>query len=200
MNQGLRFTEFMSGHVTFGEADAARGAHLGRASGTRLSLFVAVEIADVGEEVEVDGYVWCEALGSQLPFEHATFALFPDVGSARVLMRYRVFFRDAVGHALTLIGVKVISGSPGLRVWHDATTLHARVLWGHVEHGGGDPPSDGIVASGVLRLRPLAFARQLASFRASGPTTADRLRTIARFDAAFLAHLWTVYGPRALRG
>lgn len=207
MSEGVRFSELMTGHVAFGEPDPARGARLGRASGTSMSLWVAVEIADLERfssdpkhEVEVDGYVWCEALGSRLPFERATFALFPDDGTARTLMRYRVFFRDAVGHALTLTGVKVTSGTPGRRLWHDTTTLHLRVLWGHLERGNGDRSGDGIVAAGILHLSPPAFARQLAGFRATGSSALARIRTVARFDARFLAHLWTVYGPRALQG
>ena len=203
---GLRFTEQMTGDVGFGERDHALGAQHGRASGTRLTIHLTIHIEDLDRfswdrqhRATAEGWVQCEALGGRLPVERGTFDLFPEDGPPRELMRYRIFFRDTVDHPLTLAGTKVMR--PGLRVWRDTSTLYARVRWGHVEDGDGGSPAAGtaIVASGILRLHPLGFLRQLTTFRASGPTLAARLGTVGRFDARFLGHLWQRYGRRMPR-
>lgn len=210
---GVRFTEEMKGHVSFGEEDYGVGAREGRETGTRLTFHLTIQIEDLdrferdaGREARAEGWVGCEALGGRrLPVERGVFNLFVDDTGAgaragRKRMLYRLFFRDGIGHPLTLVGFKVVREDRGFRVWRDTTTLYTRVVRGHV--GAGDEPGAETVASGVLRILPQDFLRQLATFRASGPTLAGRIRAIGRFDALFVGALWQVYGPlaRGLRG
>ena len=210
---GVRFTEEMKGHVSFGEDDYGLGAREGRETGTRLMFHLTIEIedldrfvADAGREARAKGWVGCEALGGRrLPVERGVFNLFVDdagagAGTGQKRMLYRLFFRDGVGHPLTLAGFKVVRKDQALHAWRDTTTLYTRVLRGHV---GGNEPAVETVASGVLRIRPQDFLKQLATFRASGSTLAGRIRAIGRFDALFLGALWQVYGSplaRELRG
>jgi hypothetical protein len=196
---GLRFSETMAGYVAFGEHDHTIGAHSGRANRTRLTVHLVIEVADLDRfwshgrrRAKAAGSVHCEALGSRRPIERGSLDLFSTAGPLDQLMHYQLFFRDAVGHPLTLVGIKV--RRPGLHVWRDTSTLFTRVLWGHVDDRQVVSSEDGIVASGILRLHPLAFLRQLTTFRASGPTFAGRVGAIGHFDAQFLGHLVQVYG------
>jgi hypothetical protein len=139
--------------------------------------------------------VRCEALGGKLPVERGLFNLFvDDHDPTRKRMLYRLFFRDGVGHPLTLAGFKVVREDSVSHVWRDTTTMYVRVLRGHVEEE--DEPGAEVVASGIMRLRPWDFARQLATFRAGGPSPAGQIAAIGRFDAIFLAALWQVYRKR----
>ena len=201
----VRFTEEMKGHVSFGEWDHERGARGGRDGGARLMFHLTVEVGDLDRfeaddrrEASAEGWVRCEALGGRLPVERGVFNLFvegDEPGLKRML--YRLFFRDGVGHPLTLTGFKIVRERSGGHVWRDTSTLYVRVLRGHVEE---DESGAEVVASGILRLRPFDFARQLASFRAAGPPLAGRIAAIGRFDALFLGQIWQVYDRPVVSG
>jgi cholesterol oxidase len=198
----VRFTEEMKGHVSFGETDHGRGAREGRETETRLMFRLTIEVDDLDRFSEdarraavARGWVRCEALGGRLPVERGAFNLLvDDDGSGRKRMLYRLFFGDGVGHPLTLTGTKYVGAGSGVRVWRDTTNLYVRILRGHV--GEEDEPGAETVASGILRLRPPGFLRQLTTFRATAPTLAYRVAAIGRFDALFLGGLWQVYGRR----
>lgn len=202
----VRFTEEMKGHVSFGERDHERGAREGRDTGTRLMFHLTIEVGDLDRfeaddrrEAVAHGWVRCEALGGRLPVERGAFNLFVvDDEPGRKRMLYRLFFRDGVGHPLTLAGFKVVRERSGSHIWRDTSTLYTRVLRGHVEEG--DEPGAEVVASGILRLRPWDFARQLTTFRAGATSPAGRAAAIGRFDALFLGQLWQVYGRPLVRG
>ena len=200
----VRFTEEMKGFVSFGEDDYERGAREGRESGARLMVHLTIEVedldafaADARHGARATGWVLCDALGGRLPVERGAFNLFVEgSGPGRSRMLYRLFFRDGVGHPLTLEGFKDVGGRPGAHVWRDTSTLHARVVRGHVEDG--DNPAAEVVASGILRLRPSGFLKQLATFRARGAGRAGKVAAIGRFDVLFLGQLWKVYGRRII--
>ena len=198
----VRFTEEMRGYVSFGEEDYGRGAREGRASKTRLMFRLTIEVEDLDRfaaddrrQARAGGRVRCEALGGKLAVESGAFNLFvDDHDPASKRMLYRLFFRDGVGHPLTLAGFKVVREGSGGHVWRETTTLYVRVLRGYVEEG--EEPGAEVVASGIMRLRPWDFARQLTTFRAGGPSLAGRIAAVGRFDALFLGALWQVYGGR----
>ena len=199
----VRFTEEMKGHVSLGELDYEHSDREGRETGNRLMFHLTIEVedldrfaADARRAASARGWVGCEALGGRLPVEGGAFNLLVDEAgsSGRKRMLYRLFFRDGVGHPLTLSGFKVVGAGPGLRAWRETTTLYTRVMRGHVEEN--DEPAAETVASGILRLRPASFLRQLSTFRASGDSVADRVAALVRFDALFLGGLWQAYGGR----
>lgn len=200
----VRFTEVMTGYVDFGERDHEAGATAGRERENRVTLGLTVTIddlarfaADARREAGIVGWVDWEALGGRLAVEQGAFHLLVGAaGTDRKLMRYRLFFRDGVGHPVTLVGEKRV-GPPGLRVWSDTTTLYVRALRGRVAAGTDDGAE--LVALGIVRLRPRDFARQLTTFRATGRSRFGRLGTIARFDALFGRRLWGAYGPPIVR-
>jgi cholesterol oxidase len=98
-------------------------------------------------------------------------------------MRYRLFFRDAAGNPLTLVGVKTI-GDAGLHPWRDTTRLATRIYPGHVESEGRLEP----LARGELRLTLRAFLRELASFQP--PLLYPRTM---RFAVFFSRSVWSSY-------
>ncbi len=87
------------------------------------------------------GYLDCDALGGRLPVEQGWFNLFVDTEPGVKHMLYRLWFRDGVGHPLTMTGFKLVRDDAGFDVWKDTTTLFTHVLRGHVEAGTEGKPS-----------------------------------------------------------
>ncbi|MEA2312647.1 MAG: cholesterol oxidase [Solirubrobacteraceae bacterium] len=196
----LAFTEDMKGYCDFGETDYDRAYRAGRHSGTGLMFHLTITaddidrfISDDKHEALAEGYVECAALGGRRPVEHGQFNLFVDQdGDApRKRMFYRLFFHDAAGHPLTLTGFKEVRDDRGFDVWSDTSTLYTRIRQGHVT---ADTEQDAVVlATGILRIHPLDFARQLTTFRTHPVTRVDAL---ARFGGLFAGELWEAYGGR----
>jgi cholesterol oxidase len=200
----VEFTEEMLGHVTFGESDYQRGAQADRDGAAALMFHLTIAVDDIDRfandprmEATADGFVRSDALGGRLPVERGVFNLFVDHGPGVKRMLYRLFFRDGVGHPLTLIGHKVVRDDPGFDVWRDTTTLFTRVLRGHVE--ASEDETAEVVAAGVLRIRVRDFAKQLTTFRAGGPDLRSKLVAVLRFGWIFMGHLAQVYVRKATR-
>jgi predicted acylesterase/phospholipase RssA len=197
----ISFTETMAGSVVLGATEPSQN---GGGTAKPLSVTLTITADDLerfmfepAHEARAEGVVLCEDLGGRLPVESGSFNLFVDAGDpAHKRMLYRLHFRDGVGHPLTLTGHKVIETETGRGLWRDTTTLYTRVLRGHVDAGGDDGAE--AVAAGIIRITPLKFARQLTTFRASGPSPAASLSGLARFGALFAGGLWDVYARRVL--
>jgi len=200
----LRFTERMKGFVAFDEDDPVQGEREGRRHSMGLLVHLTIKIddthrfaADPAHEAVAEGWVDCDALGGCLPVEHGTFNLFVDDGDPkRKQMRYRLLFQDTVGHPLTLTGFKTIENDAGFDLWRDTTTLAVRIDGGHAETNGETPA----IASGIIRIHPMDFLRQLTTFRTGGNSPADHAAAIGRFGGLWLSSIWKVYGPGASAG
>ena len=196
----LRFKETMAGTIGFGVQDPVDDARVGAATSTGLAARFTVRVAGVRRflespqhEARLEGSVVSDALGGTLPVESGVFKLFPAEQDPRFRrMLYRVFFRDATGHPLTLTGEKLVPSPAGPDPWRDTTTLFTRILRGHVEarEEGAE------VASGVLRISLPGFLRQVLTFRAGrigrrGPLIGGRL--VFRYFGFFLGTLARIY-------
>jgi hypothetical protein len=198
MTSTVRFTEEMLGHVTFGESDFARGSVAGREAAAALMFHLTIEVEDI-ESFAHDplrpataiGYLQCDALGGRLPVERGWFNLFVDVEPGVKHMLYRLWFRDGVGHPLTMTGFKLVKDDAGFDVWKDTTTLFTRVLQGHVAEGGDAAAK--ALAAGVLRIRAQDFAKQLTTFRAGGPTLGAKVGALVKFGVIFMQQLAEAY-------
>jgi cholesterol oxidase len=194
----VQFTEEMLGHVTFGETDFNRGSVPDRPGAGFFKFHLTIVVDDI-QRFGIDpmrqagafGWVECDALGGRMPVERGVFNLFVDSEPGVKHMLYRLFFRDGVGHPLTMTGYKLVRDDAGFDVWRDTTTLFTRVLRGHVE----DHEEDGaeLVASGVLRIRMRDFAKQLTTFRAHGKGPGAALGALVKFGWIFLGQLAEAY-------
>ena len=195
----VRFTEEMLGHVTFGESDFARGAQTGRDGSEFLKFHLTIEVADMDRfstdpmrQAGAVGYLQCDALGGRLPVEKGVFNLFVDSGPGVKRMLYRLWFRDGVGHPLTMTGYKLVENDAGFDLWKDTTTLFTKVLKGHVDERG-DATAE-LVASGILRIRVQDFAKQMTTFRAGGNGgVGTKLGGLIKFGVIFVNQLAEVY-------
>jgi hypothetical protein len=195
----VRFTEEMLGHVTFGESDFARGAQTGRDGSEFLKFHLTIEVADMDRfstdpmrQAGAVGYLQCDALGGRLPVEKGVFNLFVDSGPGVKRMLYRLWFRDGVGHPLTMTGYKLVENDAGFDLWKDTTTLFTKVLKGHVDESG-DATAE-LVASGILRIRVQDFAKQMTTFRAGGSGgVGAKLGGLIKFGVIFVGQLAEIY-------
>jgi len=198
MTASVRFTEEMLGHVTFGESDFARGAQPDRDGSAAFMFHLTIEVGDIESfshdplrPATATGYVRCDALGGKLAVEKGWFNLFVDVEPGVKHMLYRLWFRDGVGHPLTMTGFKLVENDAGFDVWKDTTTLFTRVLRGHVAEG--DDEAAEMVASGTIRIRMRDFAKQLTTFRASGPGVGAQVGAVGKFGVIFVQQLAEAY-------
>jgi len=196
----LSFTEEMKGFVTLGATDFEHGAK----KGTPLSVRLTVEVDGVNRfvsnpdhDARITGHVISDAFGGERPVSEGRFNLFVDQqDSSQKRMKYRLFFTDQNNRKLTFTGFKEIKDDPGRDVWRDTTTLFSRVLEGHVKEG--EDANAKIVAAGIIHIHALDFAKQLTTFRVTGPTLSDRAGAAARFGRLFMGKLWDVYAKNVL--
>jgi cholesterol oxidase len=204
MTASVRFTEEMLGHVTFGETDFHRGSQADRDGSGAFKFHLTIDVDDIARfesdplrAADAVGYIVCDALGGKLPVERGWFNLFVDVEPGVKHMLYRLWFRDGVGHPLTMTGFKLIENDAGFDVWKDTTTLFTRVLGGHVDEASEQ--SAELVASGIIRIRVVDFAKQLTTFRSDGAGLGAKLGALARFGVVFCKQLAEAYLRRGSR-
>jgi hypothetical protein len=205
MTSSVRFTEEMLGHVTFGELDFARGAQPHRDGSGAFKFHLTIEVEDIeafGNDplrpATAVGWIESDAFGGKLPVERGWFNLFVDVEPGVKHMLYRLWFRDGVGHPLTMTGFKLVKDDAGFDVWKDTTTLFTRVLQGHVEEGDDDAAT--VIASGIIIIRARDFAKQLTTFRAGGPSVPNQLGALTKFGVIFVQQLAEAYLRKGRRG
>ncbi|MBW8485637.1 GMC oxidoreductase [Actinomadura parmotrematis] len=193
----LAFTERMSGSLTPGATDPRAGARGAGAEDVAFELTITADdidrfLDDPGHTATAEGWIEAAAFGGRRMVEQGWFNLFvPDGGDDRRAMRYRLFFTGADGRPRTLAGEKDVRHGPPTRIWPDTSTLHARVLDGHVT-AGQEAAGATVTGAGALHIQLNDFARQLTTFRTTGPRGA---RAIIRFGRFFAGELWEVYGP-----
>ncbi|MGK2959239.1 MAG: patatin-like phospholipase family protein [Acidimicrobiales bacterium] len=193
----VSFSETMRGNITFATTPDALSSP---SHDLKFHLDITVNgvdrfIAEPSHEAPALGIVDCDALGGAREVTKGWFNLFlHEDDPAMKEMRYRLWFTDSVGHPLTLVGVKTVRNDRGFDVWHDTTTLAIKILAGHIEADGPAEP----IAQGQLLIKPLDFARQLTTFRSSGPTLARKLSALTRFGRSFIGDLWDVYARKWL--
>lgn len=193
----LAFTEEMKGYVTFGEPDFDRGFRAGKQAGTSFMFHLTITVQDVGRFISdpqhaarAEGWIESDAFGGRLPVSDGLFNLFVNEPAGDKRMLYRLQFADGEQHPLTMTGFKEVLHHHGLDAWSETTTLFTRVLGGHVA-----PDQDAtaeVVASGIIHIHPLDFARQLTTFRVH---PAERVDALGRFGKLFVGELWSAYGP-----
>jgi predicted acylesterase/phospholipase RssA len=200
----LSFTEEMTGFAAAGTTDPQEGHDRGKQAQQRFHVKLTISMDDVDRfitdprhEASVSGQVESPLLGGRRQVDRGTFNLLVhDDDPSRKQMLYRLFCQGADGQPRTISGRKTISDDEGLDAWPDTTTLHTRVYAGLVDAAAEAQAVP--EAAGIIRIEPVAFLRQLTTFRAEGPTLGDRLSAINRFGVLFMGKLWDVYGRPVL--
>ncbi len=194
----LSFTEEMSGRCGPTGRDGVLSP-AGRAQQEPIAFRLTITAGDVDRFLEdpehwarAEGWIDAASFGGRRQVQQGWFNLFvPDGAPGRRLMLYRLQFTDATGQPRTLSGQKDIWHGMPSRIWPDTSTLHFRLLLGHV--APGQDAGARILGAGTMHLRLTEFARQLTTFRAEGPHAAAALERFGRF---FAGQLWDVYGPQ----
>jgi predicted patatin/cPLA2 family phospholipase len=201
---GLHFIEVLKGYVGFGATDYRLGSDQGDRENSGLELQLAVDIEDVDRfitipehEASVGGAVVCERLGGKLPIVHGKLNLLIDQGDpTQKKVTYQIFFNDVAGNPFALSGVKELREDSGVDPFSEPTTVFIKIC-----RGTSSPPlekSTEVAAMGIIRVGTLDLLKQLVTFRAEGPTLADRVSTLARFGAFYFGRLWDVYARHVL--
>jgi predicted patatin/cPLA2 family phospholipase len=200
----LRFTEEVKGYVGFGATDYRGGFDQGRVDESYMEAHMTIHVDGVNRfittpehQASIEGAILCDRLGGQLPIRRGIFNIFVDKGDpTRKKVIYRVFFDDAQGNTLTLSGFKDLHDDPDMDILSDITMVFTKIYRGMVL--GDEEKTAEVVATGILRVGMLAFLKQLATFRAEGPTLADRTSALTRFGVFYFGRLWDVYARRLL--
>jgi cholesterol oxidase len=194
----LSFTEEMSGMcIPKGRYGVLGAAGHGQQEPLAFRLTITADdverfLDDPEHCARAEGWIEAASFGGRRHVQRGWFNLFaPDGAPDLRLMRYRLQFADASDQPRTVVGQKDIWHGPPSRIWPDTSTLHFRLLEGHVAE---DEDEDArILATGTLHLRLTGFARQLTTIRTKGPHGAEALERFGRF---FAGQLWDVYGPQ----
>jgi predicted acylesterase/phospholipase RssA len=169
----------------------------------RVKLQITVEDMDVflaspDHEMVATGELRADALGGRRPIAGGGVRLNVEVPGSpwEKRMRYRLPFADGAGHALTLLGEKVVRNDPGFDLWDDTTRFHTRVARDHVAWADFDDPTLDVVASGDLVITLREFTLSMLTYRAQGPTRVKALEGRIAFMRQFLGKLWDVYASK----
>ncbi|MDH2427148.1 GMC family oxidoreductase [Sphaerisporangium sp. TRM90804] len=194
----LSFTEEMRGRLSPGTSGPRLAGATGREDAEAFEFRLTITVDDVdrflGEPAHLaraEGWVDAASCGGRRPVERGWFNLFaPGDEPDHREMRYRLWFSDDQGRPRTLAGVKDVRHGPATRLWLDTSTLHTRLLEGHVTEDEDDGAR--VVGAGTLHIQPMNLAETLKSFHTEGPRGVSAL---ARFGRFFVGQLWDVYGP-----
>ena len=203
---GLTWSETFTGWLAFGQTDFNQAmlpehrepatAGLTVVIGDLARFLVAqadggIRDAEALPAAVSDGYLRCDGFAGELTVRAGTFQAFVPAGQTEprdalhMRMRYDLELAGPAGRAYVLEGFKLVENDPGYDSWSDTTTLFIRI------REGGEQ-----IVIGVLQISPLAFMRQLATFRGIGPTVWARLRAIARYQRYFAMGMARTYvGP-----
>jgi hypothetical protein len=203
---GVSWSETFRGRLAFGQTDFNQS--MLDAHGETVTAGVTVVIPDLARFLAAqadggirdpeampaqvtEGYLRCDAFGGELRVRSGTFRAFVPTAQTEprdalhLRMRYELELEGPGGRALMLEGFKLVENDPGYDSWSDTTTLFVRIR-------DGDEP----VAIGVLQISPLAFMRQLTTFRGIGSTRPARWGALGRYQRYFLTSLVRTYaGP-----
>jgi cholesterol oxidase len=200
---GIQFTERMRGHVSTSVTDLsaagyARGEQVGRREKSTFGFILTIAAEDVERlvrdpsyEARMLGEVEAPALSPYpLVVTDGSFNLFitdPERVATRD-MRYRMRMISADGTDYFFTGFKYLHDGSGVDMWAATTTLYARI------HAGPDD-SGPVVATGILRIRPQDFGRQLRTIQVLNATSeVQRLEKLAEFGRYFGGVLFDTYG------
>lgn len=194
---GIEFTERMAGYVSDKSgADYAEAAATGKAAGADFSFTVAVRIADIDAFIRdpahagtLAGTAICPALSPDpLDISNGVFRLMraSDEQVETRLFEYLMTLTARDGRSFGFKGVKYVHDDRRADLVADTTTLFIDLA----ETGNA-----GNAARGILRIKPLDFAKQVRTLKPiGGASHIERANAVAKFGALFAGQLFDIYG------
>jgi hypothetical protein len=203
---GVKWSETFTGWLAFGRTDfnQAMLPERGEPATAGLTVLIAdlerflaaqadggIRDAQALPAAVTEGYLRCDSFGGELTVRSGTFQAFVPAGQSEprdalhLRMRYDLRLQGPGGREYVMEAFKLVENDPGYDSWSDTTTLFVRIREG-----------DEQVATGVLHISPLAFMRQLTTFRGTGRTGSARLCAVARYQRYFATCMARTYlGP-----
>lgn len=194
---GIEFTERMAGYLSDKRGiDYAEAAATGKAAGSDFSFTVTVRIADIDAFIRdpahagtLSGTAICPALSPEpLDISNGVFRLMrrSDEQVETRLFEYLMTLTARDGRSYDFKGVKYVHDDRRADLVADTTTLFIDLV---------ETKNAGNAARGILRIKPLDFAKQVRTLKAIGGTShIDRANAVAKFGALFAGQLFDVYG------
>ena len=200
---GIEFTERMQGFVSTNVTEVsaegyARGEQAGQRENSTFSFVLTVATQDANQlvhdpahEARMLGVVQAPALSADpLVVTEGRFSLFirDELHVATRDMRYRMRLTATDGREYFFTGYKYVHDGPVTGAWHDTTTLFVSITDGPDESGP-------VLATGILRIEPADFLRQLRTMRVlNAPSELHRLQKLTEFGGYFGGALYRTYG------
>jgi cholesterol oxidase len=200
---GIEFTERMQGFVSTNVTEVsaegyARGEESGRHENSTFNFVLTVAaqdghklVHDPAHEARMLGEVRAPALSADpLVVTEGRFSLFTHdpLHVATRDMHYRMRLTATDGREFFFTGHKYVHDGPVTGMWHDTTTLFVSIKAGRDESGP-------VLATGILRIAPADFLRQLRAMRVLNATSElHRLQQLAEFGGYFGGSLYRAYG------
>ncbi|MGQ5524075.1 alpha/beta hydrolase [Chitinimonas sp. PSY-7] len=201
--QGIKihFAETMSGYASLGGSSFTDGFEEGRKANLPLAIHVNVDVDDLAvfltsseHGARLTGYIEGPLVGGQAKVESGHFMLMPNTADLnRKIMNYRVYCVNEQGDRFTLAGQKEVQHHFGFDLWHDTTTLYTNLFVGHITPD--QAPKADLLATGILSLGVVDFAKVLRTVRATDAQGKTSLSGLAAFGEFFAGSLWQIYGP-----
>jgi cholesterol oxidase len=194
---GIEFTERMAGYLSDKPgADYAQAAATGKAAGADFSFTVTVRIADIDAFIRdpahagtLSGTAICPALSPEpLDISNGVFRLMrrSDEQVETRLFEYLMTLTARDGRSYDFKGVKYVHDDRRADLVADTTTLFIDLV---------ETKNAGNAARGILRIKPLDFAKQVRTLKPIGGTShIERANAVAKFGALFAGQLFDIYG------
>jgi cholesterol oxidase len=196
---GIEFTERMHGYFSREVLDDFKeGYKRGKESDSPFEFILTVVSDDVDAMMSQEehaallvGTVTAPALSPEpMTVSNGHFNLFltdpSDPETKR--MKYRMDLRAEDGSTYYFDGFKLIHDESALDIWADTTTLYIKV------HEGSGPDGP-VIGSGILRIDPTDFMKQMTTMRVTNPASPlDYMTGNAKFGKVFARALFDVYG------
>lgn len=193
--QGISFRETMTGRITYGATEPAKGADDVAAIPFILKAVIDIPdmagfVADPSHTGGLAGHLYSPRAGFTLPATSGIFRLFSPSGDPDMTeMVYEMGFeRD--GKAYYFRGHKHVRIGSIFHAWRETTTLYVTL---HESGAGGD-----VIGAGILRLNLFDFLALLGTLHAVGcERPVQRWRAILRFAGFFSREFWRTYVARS---
>ncbi|SMF11268.1 alpha/beta hydrolase [Pseudobacteriovorax antillogorgiicola] len=177
-------------------------ADQGQSLKNKIKVMFRINISDVDDfirkpegQAKISGSVDSPKLGGRMMVTSGEIVLKTSNYHDRVLagqsiLEYRAQFETTDDRKYTMIGYKKFFRGPENVSWSDISTLYFDIYEGSIE---GDPNIDNAKFRGTMDTDEDAFAKQMTTYRSSGPSRWLRSNAVCRFNEMMYRRYWDPY-------